>query len=650
VISLGNISKQYGGRQVLAGVSFRIGENDRLAVVGPNGAGKSTLLRIILGEIEPDGGIVARSRADTTGYLPQEGIAHAGRTVAEEAASAFEDLLGLHEQAENIGREIERLRAAGDEESRLTDLAAELGRLQHGIEHREGWNIEYKVREVLTGLGFPLPDQDRPVEEFSGGWQMRVALAKLLLREPAVLMLDEPTNHLDLESLRWVEDYLKNYDGAVVLISHDRRFLDNVTARTVEIAGGKAAVYNGNFSAYLREREERKRLLKARYDNQQEKIRATMEFVERFRAKNTKARQVQSRLRMLAKMERIELDGDDANISFSFPPPPKPGRVVMRLEGVAKSYGDREIFSHVDLVLGRGDRLALLGPNGTGKSTLAKILAGIEGFDEGERVPGHNVAVAYYAQHRADELDPGKTVLETVAEAAPAGVQGRLRTLLGSFLFRGDDVFKEVRVLSGGEKSRLALARLLLEPANLLILDEPTNHLDMTSKAVLRDALGKFAGSFVIVSHDRDFLEPLINRVADFREGRIRLFMGGVGEYRGRIDRDTAGEEGAPGPSGGDGKHAEKSRRKEEHLRRKERRRRTERLQRDLEAAEEEIGLLEARRKQVEADLSCGETCADRERVEELSREYGELSEKLGRLYGKWEGLQEELEAVSSSS
>ena len=433
----------------------------------------------------------------------------------------------------------------------------EMGKLQHHLEHREGWSIGAKVEEVLFGLGFKAKDMQRETSEFSGGWQMRIALAKLLLREPTILMLDEPTNHLDIESLTWLEEYLKGYDGSVVVISHDRRFLDNLTRRTIEIANGKASEYKGNYSYYLKEREIRLEMLRSSYENQQEAIRATMAFVDRFRYQATKARQVQSRLKQLDKIERIEMDEEQGSISFDFPPPPSPGRILMKLEGVTKAYGPEPVFTNLDLTLERGDRIAFLGSNGAGKSTLARIIAGLEPIQAGTRTPGYNVIISYYAQHQADDLDPKKTVLETLEDAAPAGLQQGLRRLLGCFLFTGDDVFKRVAVLSGGEKSRLALAKMLLVPANLLILDEPTNHLDVKSKGVLQEALRRFAGAYCIVSHDRDFLEPLASKVAEFRDGHVTMFLGGVTDWleKQRREREAAARreevgEGSGGPSG----------------------------------------------------------------------------------------------------
>jgi ATP-binding cassette subfamily F protein 3 len=655
MINLSRVSKQYGGEHILRDVSLRIGDGERLAVVGPNGAGKSTLMKIILGVVDPDSGEIQRSRSHTAGYLPQDGVVHTERTLAEEAATAFDDLLELHARAEGIHREIDLLAAEGRGESlQVRELVEELGRIQHHLEHREGWSIEGKVREILFGLGFKADDMDRATSEFSGGWQMRLALGKLLLREPTVLMLDEPTNHLDMESLQWVEGYLGGYEGSVVLISHDRRFLDTVAKRTVEIVRGRLVEYRGSYSYYLKEKKVRADILKAQYENQQEKIRETMRFVERFRAKNTKASQVQSRLRMLEKMDLVEIEEEEGGIAFLFPPAPSPGKVVMQLEGLRKEYGSRRIFSDLDLTLLRGDRLALLGPNGTGKSTMARILAGIEPFQGGSRKAGHNVTVSYYAQHQAEELDPEKTVLQTLEDEARAGRQQSLRSLLGCFLFKGDDVQKKVEVLSGGEKSRLALAKMLLTPSNFLVLDEPTNHLDRRSKGVLQEALRNFEGTCVLISHDRDFLEPLITKVAEFRHGKAWVFQGSVSEYLDRLrqERNEAAEKVSEAGADGGGPASmtparlQRERKRIAAVKRQERSRRLKPLMKALAGNEEKIAELEGRKKKVERELALDGTCRNNERARLLSYEYEECTAALSGLYEEWTVLQEKKETV----
>ncbi len=659
MIALDNVSKRYGGRFLLREVSLRLGDDERVALVGANGAGKSTLMKIIMGLVEPDAGGIVQSRSNTVGYLPQDGVSHAGRTLLEEARLAFDDLVALHDRAEEIGLEIERLASSGPgEEGRTEELALELGKIHHHLEHRQGYNINSRIEQVLAGLGFRRGDLSRLTDEFSGGWQMRLALAKLLLREPTILMLDEPTNHLDIESLEWLEEYLAGYEGSVMVISHDRRFLDNLVRRTVEVAGGKLTEYAGNFSRYLEEKARRMEILRSRYENQQDKIKAAMQFVDRFRYKATKARQVQSRLKALSKIERVAPEEQEEAVRFDFPVPPSPGRVLLKLEGIGKAYGGLTVFKDLSLTIERGDRMAFLGVNGAGKSTLARILAGCESFQGGSLTPGHNLALAYYAQHQAEELEPARTVLETLeAESAGEGAT-RLRTLLGCFLFSGDDVFKKVGVLSGGEKSRLALAKMLLQPANLLILDEPTNHLDVRSKAVLRDALARFQGSFVVVSHDRDFLEPLVNKVAEFRDGRVDVYPGRVSEYLERVLRrrlETAGPARGPAGAGSEAEAAakepprrDKERKRREAEERHERYRKARPLETELGRLEGEIARAEGRKKEVETALADGPTCRDGQAARALACEYKEVTTHLAYLYEEWARTQEELEGLGS--
>jgi ATP-binding cassette subfamily F protein 3 len=672
VIALEQVSKQYGGEYLFRDLSLRLGDDERVALVGPNGAGKSTLMKVVLGEIEPDGGRIVRSRTNTTGYLPQDGVSHSGRTLFQEASTAFQDILDLHRRAEELAAEIEARHRTSGPSPALDELVEELGRVQHHLEHLDGYAFESRVEAVLSGLGFACRDFARPCEEFSGGWQMRIALAKLLLREPTILMLDEPTNHLDIESLEWLEEYLKGYQGSVVLISHDRRFLDTMVTRTLELTRGGLDEYRGNFSWYLEEKERRLEILLAQYENQQEHIKSAMRFVERFRYQATKARQVQSRLKRLEKMERIELDDAEEYISFDFPEPPQPGRVLMRLEGVAKSYGDLSVFRDLSLTLERGDRMAFLGANGAGKSTLARIVAGTETLTAGTRQLGHHVAISYFAQNQAEELDPSLTVLETLERTAPTESPSRLRTLLGCFLFVKDDVFKRVKVLSGGEKSRLALAKMLLVPANLLVLDEPTNHLDMRSKEVLQEALRRFGGSYLIVSHDRDFLAPLINKVLEFGRSGVALHLGTVGEWLDRVHRRKEEERererraaaarkappppppgpAAPPPSETPGKAAlpDKERRRREAEARQAHYRRHRPLLEKLKKLEKEIARQEERKAETERALASDLTCRDPAAARTLSCDYREVTTSLAYLYDEWTTLQEELEALEKGA
>jgi ATP-binding cassette, subfamily F, member 3 len=661
MISLNGITKQYGGEPLFDAVSLRIGDRERLAIVGSNGAGKSTLMKIIMGLVEPDEGEIAQSRANTVGYLPQDGVHHAGRTLLDEAATAFDDLIALHTRMDELSHEITRVSAElGPEHDRLHTLVEELGDIQHILEHREGWNIESQIARVLSGLGFREADFGRMTDEFSGGWQMRIALAELLLREPTILLLDEPTNHLDIESLEWLEDYLRGYESSFVLISHDRRFLDNLVERTIEVTLGRLGEYSGNYSYYIEEKERRTAQLRAEHSNQQQQIKQTEQFIRRFRYQATKARQVQSRIKMLEKIDRIELEDEEGGIAFDFPPPPPPGRVLMELHGIAKAYGENEVFRGLDLTIERGDRIAFLGVNGAGKSTLARIIAGIEPFQEGQRAPGHNCIISYYAQNQADALEPRKTVLQTLDDVAVGDVRKRLRSLLGSFLFSGDDVFKQVSVLSGGEKSRLALAKMMLTPANLLVLDEPTNHLDIRSKTVLQAALARFEGSYIIVSHDRDFLEPLANRCIDFRDGRLRTTLGPVSMWlerrhaeqagRGAGSALTSGMAGARRDTAGhelekkSAQHVSRDRKREEAEQRQERYKKLKPLKNALTRVEQAIAALETEKADIEQRLAQEDSYRDEATARALTERYRAVQEDLAYKYVEWERVQGEIE------
>jgi len=652
MISLNNISKQYGGKYLFRDVSLRIGDSERVAIVGPNGSGKSTLMKILLGSIETDSGEIAQSRSNTIGYLPQDGIVHSGSTLFDEALTAFDDILALHDKVDNLSMRISSLTNSEQAKSpEVLKLVEELGETQHLLEHREGYNIQAKVGQILTGLGFAEREFHRDTEEFSGGWQMRIALAKLLLREPTVLLLDEPTNHLDLDSLRWLEEYLRNYEYSLMLISHDRQFLDTLVTRTIEISMGKLTEYSGNYSYYLEEKILRTQQLRATFDNQQQHIKQTHRFIDRFRYKASKARQVQSRLKMLEKMEQIELEDEEGGISFNFPEPPQPGRTLMQLKNLRKTYGELVLFDGLDLTIERGDRIAFLGVNGAGKSTLARIIAGTESFQQGERIPGHNLLIGYYAQNQADELDPSKTALQTLDDAAVGEIRKRLRTLLGCFMFSGDDAHKLVAVLSGGEKSRLALAKMLLTPSNLLVLDEPTNHLDMRSKAVLQDALSRYDGSFIIVSHDRDFLEPLVNTCIDFEHGRVRTTLGTVSDYIRKRERETE-QNSTPRDTAGrtlvkrSARHDDRERKREEARIRQERHKYLKPLKNRVGRIESGIAELEAEQLRIEHELGLESTYKDEAKVKLLNQSYSEVKKRLEKEYREWELTLAEIERM----
>jgi ATP-binding cassette subfamily F protein 3 len=646
MISAVNIRLQYGSKVIFNDISFRIGPHDRIGLVGSNGAGKTTLLKILLGEVVPDGGEVAKAKYVSVGYLPQEGMHVEGRTLYHEVETAFGDVL---ETQQRLAEVHQRMSEVTDHESEEFGELLELyGELQHKLEDSDAFRMKAKIEKVLFGLGFSVEDLARPTADFSGGWQMRIALAKLLLMQPSLLLLDEPTNHLDLDSLQWLEAYLTSYEGAVMIVSHDRRFLDNMTTKTYELSLGKLTEYAGNFSFYLREKEQRKEQTLAAYKNQQQQIKQTERFIERFRYKATKARQVQSRIKMLEKMDVVELEDEEGGIRFTFPPAPPSGRSVMELKGISKSYGSTRVFEGLDFDIERGDRIAFVGVNGAGKSTLSRIIAGVEPFDRGERKVGHNVVVSYYAQHQADELNPTKDVLSTVDDVAVGDVRKRLRTLLGCFLFSGDDVFKKVGVLSGGEKSRLALAKMLLQPANLLVLDEPTNHLDMRSKAVLQEALKNFEGSYVIVSHDRDFLDPIVNKVVEFAIGRIRVYLGNLSDYlyAKQQEHAAAAASGSQQATRTDMPLSDKERKRIEAEQRQRRYQRTKPIRQHIEAIEKEIEAKERQKREVEELMSRPDFYKDGEKVKAVTAEYKKLEQELQNAYFRWGELTKELESA----
>jgi ATP-binding cassette subfamily F protein 3 len=647
LISLQNISKQFGGKHLFRDLSLHIGDKTRVAIVGPNGAGKSTLMKIISGNIDSDSGQIRRSRFDTSGYLPQDNVYHSGLTLYEETATAFEELNCLLERHDEISNIISNMTSQdGAGASGLTKLVTELAEIQEALDHREGYNAETRIKKVLFGLGFQEKDMARMTEEFSGGWQMRIELAKLLLKEPSVLLLDEPTNHLDMESLEWIEQYLLSYGGSIILVSHDSRFLDNLVERVVEISMGKATEYTGNYSSYLEQKEQRLEILNSTYQNQQKMIEKTARFIQRFRYKNTKAKQVQSRVKMLEKMDRLSTGKNERDISFKFAEPPRGGRIVMELEKILKSYGENAVFDNISLQIERGDRIALLGVNGSGKSTLARIIAGSESFQGGDRKPGHNTKISYYAQNMAEELDDAKTVIQTLDDTATLKSPGELRTLLGSFLFTDEDVFKPVSVLSGGEKSRLALAKMLLKPANLLIMDEPTNHLDIRSKVILQESLEAYTGTYVIVSHDRDFLTPLINKVVVLNEGGLDLYHGNVDDYLEKQHREQEAEEAKGKERDISPTSRERDRRREEAQLRQERYRKLKPLRKTLLAIESEIEATEREKSEMEEFFSRQETYQDDSLIQSLSAKYGKTKSHLELLYDKWAKTEEKIEEI----
>jgi ATP-binding cassette subfamily F protein 3 len=528
MLQLTGAGKRFGHKLLFEDLDWLITPKERAGLVGGNGTGKSTLLKVIADIEQLDYGTISAMKGIRLGYLPQDGLSVSGRTVFAEAMSVFAGVKELEDELESLTGKMSELDPASEE---YLAVANRFEQADSEFRARDGYTIEAQVGSVLTGLGFRKEDWTRQTEEFSGGWQMRLALAKLLLEKPNVLLLDEPTNHLDIEARDWLEEYLNNYENAYILISHDRYFLDVTVKKIVEIWNKKVHFYTGGYEKYRTQKAERLAQLESAYKNQQDKIQQLEAFINRFRAQATKAKQVQSRIKELEKIERIELPPEEKTIHFTFPQPKPSGRVVAQFKNVSKSFGSKLIFSGADFTIERGDRIALVGVNGAGKSTLIKLLAGTEPLTSGEYTLGHNVEPDYFAQDQYKELDINSRILDDLSAASPRTTQTELRNLLGCFLFSEDDVFKRIGVLSGGERNRYALARMLLHPSNFLLLDEPTNHLDMRAKDVLLEALEKFTGTIVFVSHDRYFIENLATRVFEIADGEVRVFPGNYQDY-----------------------------------------------------------------------------------------------------------------------
>jgi ATP-binding cassette subfamily F protein 3 len=539
MLQLSGAGKRYGHKLLFQGVDWLITPNDRIGLVGANGTGKSTVLKILAGLETLDQGALTGTRGLTAGYLPQDGLALSGRTVFAECLSVFSELRSMEDELESLTRRMAELEPAGAE---YQEVAERFQRVDSEFRARDGYAVEAQVGAVLAGLGFSKEDWRRRTEEFSGGWQMRIALAKLLLEKPNLLLLDEPTNHLDLEARNWLEEYLLAYPFAYLLVSHDRYFLDVTVRKTAELWNRQLHFYSGNYERYFAQREARRAQLESAYKNQQDRIRQLEAFINRFRYQATKAKQVQSRIKELERIERIEVPPEEKAIHFTFPQPKASGRIVAEFKEVAKSYGERLVFAGVNCIIERGDRVALVGVNGAGKSTLIKILAGVEPVSGGSFETGHNVQPDYFAQDQYKELDPEARLLDELASVTPMTPLVELRNLLGCFLFSEDDVFKKVGVLSGGERNRFALARLLLKPSNFLLLDEPTNHLDLRAKDILLEALQGYSGTLVFVSHDRYFIDKLATRVFEIADQRVNVYPGNYEDYLWRKNAIAAPE------------------------------------------------------------------------------------------------------------
>jgi ATP-binding cassette subfamily F protein 3 len=642
MIDLSNISLQFTGEYLFQNVNLRINSGDKICLVGSNGTGKSSLLKMLVGGLEPETGSIHKQKSITIGYLPQDQVVHQGKTLIDEVFTALSNIKSLHQKEKEIISQLESSSLTDEEKE---DLVNRLGEVHLRLEELESYNAEYKIEKILTGLGFAEKDFKRLTDEFSGGWQMRIAMAKLLIAQNDLLLFDEPTNHLDLDSLQWLINYIQSFKGSMIIVSHDKNFVNLTTNRTWEIFLRKINPYNGNLNDYLKYKEERDQMLINQREIQQKKIKDTQRFVERFRYKATKAKQVQSRIKQLEKVELIEIPDDEGHVNIRFPKPPPSGVFNVELNGIHKSFGEMKLFDGIDFRVNRGDKIAFVGPNGAGKTTLAKIIAGKIDFNKGERKNGHNNIISYYSQDIADSLNPEIDLIETLDSVGSDKTIGQLRSLLGAFLFSGDDVFKKVGVLSGGEKSRLALAKILLSPSNFIILDEPTNHLDYSSKKVLQQALVNFSGSLILVSHDVEFLKPIANRVVDIRAGKVKIYDGDIEYYlyKRDVEIEQVSTIKVQQPT-------ETSSRKEqkriEAEKRQQRYKATKDLKDTLAKLEKEIHKFEQELEKINKTLADPDSYNNHNQIRELNEKHKELKLSLDKKLKEWEEVSLSLEGI----
>ncbi|HHT9114629.1 MAG: ABC-F family ATP-binding cassette domain-containing protein [Planctomycetes bacterium] len=650
MIRLNNVSLAFGSRAIFDNVSLHIRRNDRIGLIGPNGTGKSTLFKLICRLTEPGEGDLVFAKDTSIGYLPQEGFVFKKKTIFDEASSAFDDVLHLKSQIDKIHTQLENPSISMQEEDHQL-LLDQYAHLQHQFEVVNGAKVDKETGKVLKGMGFKESDFEKNIDTFSGGWQMRVALSRLLLQDPNLLLLDEPTNHLDIDSILWLEDYLKGYKGGLIIISHDRTFLDRNVTKVWELEKGKVYEYYGNYSFYEAEKENRAEMQTARYVNQQKKIKEVERFIERFRAKNTKASQVQSRIHMLEKMEKEELpENTTKQVKFKFRTSKQSGVTVLDVKDVSHEYDGRLIFQNICLSIERGERVALVGQNGSGKSTLSRIIAGLEQPHSGTIKMGHNVLFDYFAQEHAEKLNSDNTLLQEVESVAPFSMIPQVRHILGAFLFSGDDVFKTVRVLSGGEKSRLSLAKMLLKPTNFLILDEPTNHIDITTKRILKDALLEYTGSVLIVSHDRDFLDGLVSKVYELRNGNIHVHLGGFGDFLEMKAADLHGDTAEVKTNRASlPRQEEGSSQKQQYLLKKEMNARRRKLTKEIQNIEEKIASLETQKKELDSILLDPALYNNREKSVEINKQHKTIIQELSVLYNGWDTTNTELESINDN-
>ena len=645
MLSVQNLTVSFGSLDLLNDISFLVNEQDRIGLTGKNGAGKTTLLKVIAGILSPTKGRVDRPKELTIGYLPQQMSVSDSTTVMNETLTAFSGLISLSEEIERCSAEIARRKDYHSLE--YLELCDRLSETEEKYRILGGGNYLADTELTLAGLGFERKDFTRPTRELSGGWRMRIELAKLILRKPSLILLDEPTNHLDIESIQWLETFLSCYPGAVMLVSHDRAFLDNVTNRTLEISLGKIYDYKVPWSEYVILREERRTQQIASFRNQQKMIEDTERFIERFRYKATKAIQVQSKIKQLDKLERIEVDEEDNSVmNLRFPPAPRSGTVVVEARNLSKSFGIHHVLNKVSIVITRGEKVAFVGRNGEGKTTFSRVITGELDY-EGSLKIGHNVKIGYFAQNQDELLDESITVLETIDNVAKGDIRTKIRDMLGAFLFGGDDVDKKVKVLSGGERSRLALVKLLLEPCNLLVLDEPTNHLDMRSKDILKQALMSYDGTLIVVSHDRDFLDGLVTKVFEFRHNRIREHLGGIYDFLRNKKIASLREIERKDRAKVDAVKEDASSNKQKYLEKKEYERSLRKLRRKLEDSEKRIGEMEAELSEIYKKLMDNPDPAD---SEALYLKHEELKKELDEEMNNWTDYSYEVEEFEKTS
>lgn len=646
MVSIQHLSMHFTGEDLFTDISFLIREKDRIGLVGRNGAGKTTLLKLICGLEQPSKGDVVVPQGVTIGYLPQEKNVRSEKTVLDEALSAFDE---YHQMGKKLTRLQNELSERTDYESeQYHRIIGKMSALNDRLVMMGGNSLEGEAERILVGLGFEHEDMQRPMCEFSNGWQMRVELAKILLRKPNLLLLDEPTNHLDIESIQWLESFLKSYYGAILMVSHDRAFLDNITIRTVEITNGRIYDYKASYSDYVALREERVDSQRSAYNSQQREIKQIEQFIERFRYKATKAKQVQSRVKQLERMEEIAIDDIDATaIHFKFPPAPHSGTVTLELKDISKAYGDKQVLHGVNLLIPRGEKIAFVGRNGEGKSTLSKIICGKLDY-EGELKLGHEVKIGYYAQNQQEMLDMDKTVFETIDDVAVGEMRLKVKALLGAFLFRGDDIDKKVKVLSGGEKARLSLAKMLLYPTNLLVLDEPTNHLDMLSKDILKNALIQYDGTLIIVSHDRDFLQGLTTKVYEFRKPHIKEYTGDIYDFLREKNLSHLRELETTRRQVKNIAEIPLSQNKQNYERKKQFDSQLRKIDKEIKKTEQGIADLEAELKGLDAVMEAPDKYPDMKIDEAWYLNYGRKREQLKELMDQWTEQQIERENIEN--